>query len=1034
MHAATTCPSRLITTPAIFVPPTSRPMLKPVFRAPPCPSATPLTPPPCAFTTLLVFNSDRITTLHSMILNISFYGSFYGSHVQVCKNPKTRRPLRTPHLVKKTQENKNRSPQTSQALSPTASTPHSKAFKGGALSTFCSTMVRQQKSILHNRRAYLLLALLAMLILLTHTHPSLAACIQQDDCDGDGVSTAQDCNDNDPDVGWVNDEAAFEDYCDDGKDNDCDGIIDCTELNCRLSYGYPGGACEGCFDWDSDGAVTDQATSCPTGGVYDCYDPIMNPEDPSTLIFLAPRSLYPDIDPTCDCDLDNQPPLEYEICGNGIDDDCFRDDTLGKDPACTQPCSAVDQDGDQYGTPPQWNCENNKRYNIIIPDCDDTNPNIYPQNPNPYCDCDPSNGVKQEADICGNGIDEDCDGQDLSCSQSCTDNDNDGYGSQASSQCAQTGLDCNDADAAVNPGATELCTNGKDDDCDGSVDCDDADCFAACQTCTDTCTSLGKACGLWTICNELQNCGTCPQGQSCNANGECVNECVPTHAFEICGNSVDEDCDGTILETCSCQAFDQDADGYSTFDQSKCPAPPGGADCDDTNPAINPGAADICGNGIDENCQGGDRECSCIDEDGDGYFAQDPIFCPNPAGGADCDDTNPAINPGVAGPYCSCPANPSEEVCGNDVDEDCSGAAAGCTTCSDGTFDGECNTKGEVCDAQTNTLTFNCDLCQNACGTGFICENNACVPTTGTCTDGTPSGACNAQHELCQDTGGAGSGSPPHQYQLEFDCETCGCDEGYVCSENTCVNLADITLLLPPIFSTTPPSQQIPGQPRPHSLTDLINQPVHECGAQWACSAWGPCTNNVQQRTCTEVTALGCGKPATTRICTQHQESQEKTGETIPGLAKTPEQEETTKSDSAKEDENAETRARTFLGAPSWIGITVLALFLIIIISLALLKLLAPKHPDTYSPSPPLQTQNNNWQHPPATQATPGTPPPTPAQQQPFATPQPPGLPPVELRINQLKAQGLGYLAIKIRLVNEGYPLPVIEEAMQRSN
>ncbi|MDY0059711.1 MAG: putative metal-binding motif-containing protein [Myxococcota bacterium] len=45
--------------------------------------------------------------------------------------------------------------------------------------------------------------------------------------------------------------------------------------------------------------------------------------------------------------------------------------------------------------------------------------------------------------------------------------------------------------------------------------------------------------------------------------------------------------------------LDRDGDGY--------PALLGGGDCDDTDPRINPGAIDLAGNGLDEDCRGGDN-------------------------------------------------------------------------------------------------------------------------------------------------------------------------------------------------------------------------------------------------------------------------------------------------------------------------------------------------------------------------------------------------------------------------------------------
>ncbi|MBN2498947.1 MAG: right-handed parallel beta-helix repeat-containing protein [Deltaproteobacteria bacterium] len=61
----------------------------------------------------------------------------------------------------------------------------------------------------------------------------------------------------------------------------------------------------------------------------------------------------------------------------------------------------------------------------------------------------------------------------------------------------------------------------------------------------------------------------------------------------------------------------------------------------------------------------------CRDSDGDGYPGYDPMHC---ARGTDCDDANRDVHPGA------------EEVCGNEVDEDCDGQAQACGT--DGGTDG----------------------------------------------------------------------------------------------------------------------------------------------------------------------------------------------------------------------------------------------------------------------------------------------------------------------------------------------------------
>ncbi len=67
-------------------------------------------------------------------------------------------------------------------------------------------------------------------------------------------------------------------------------------------------------------------------------------------------------------------------------------------------------------------------------------------------------------------------GGDTDCSQTCSDGDSDGYGSPASSACTYPTLDCDDSSSAINPGATEICDDSLDNDCDGDNDCLDSDC------------------------------------------------------------------------------------------------------------------------------------------------------------------------------------------------------------------------------------------------------------------------------------------------------------------------------------------------------------------------------------------------------------------------------------------------------------------------------------------------------------------------------------------------------------------------------
>jgi hypothetical protein len=316
-------------------------------------------------------------------------------------------------------------------------------------------------------------------------------CSNKKDDDGDGLT---DCADNDCAADAACKNLPKETVCDNQKDDDGDGLTDCADSDCSGVGGCAIPAhetnCTDKVDDDKDGAIDCADNDCASN-------------------------------PAC------SKPLHELNCKDGIDEDvdgktdCGDSDCVA-DPACT-------------GGSKELNCgdgvDNDKDG---ATDCADND-----------CAANPPCAPTGETD-CGNGVDDDKDGKtdcaDTDCAKNqacvaakeanCTDkidNDKDGY------------VDCNDVDCAgdaacVSKCSHDTCTQGGKltKGCDPCVDavCK-SDAFCCSTTWDDTCTGeVGQLCGkqcpgaVETICNDGKDNDTdgfidCDDSD-CKADPSCV--------------------------------------------------------------------------------------------------------------------------------------------------------------------------------------------------------------------------------------------------------------------------------------------------------------------------------------------------------------------------------------------------------------------------------------------------------------------------------------------------------------------------------
>jgi hypothetical protein len=223
---------------------------------------------------------------------------------------------------------------------------------------------------------------------------------------------------------------------------------------------------------------------------------------------------------------------------------------------------------------------------------------------------------------------------------------------------ASNNLDCNDRNANLTLNTEEIC-DGIDNNCDGRID----EIFNITDVDGDGFKDWAVVPGKSAACVTFYGPRDCNDtNRFINANSTSANcRCPSSPATEIC-DGIDNNCNGVVDDGLW---IDADGDGFSSpqTDVSCCDKIPAYAaarcrtDCNDTRAAVNPAAADVVCDGVDNNCSGlPDLSSLLIDADSDKWYVSPRPLTTNEtasciAGGfnlIDCNDNNARINPGLS--------------------------------------------------------------------------------------------------------------------------------------------------------------------------------------------------------------------------------------------------------------------------------------------------------------------------------------------------------------------------------------------------